>query len=605
HFFKPKAILPLCLALFALFPVACGAQEAKPKPSKKDWGSIALRVVSIMEADHFAKVKFDDDMSARTLERYLDMLDGRKVYFTAEDVAEFESKYLEKIDDQVKKGDIPAADAIYSVFKERVKNRVAFAQKLVDDNNFTYDTDNHIAISRDEMPYAKQGAEYDQLWRNRIEGDMLREVLVDELADKKKAEEGEEAADDDEDERKPIAERVMKRYQEFEKLIFENDQDDIAAFFIKAITRSWDPHSEYYSQQDYENFRINMSKKLSGIGAMLKEHEDGTAIIDGLVVGGPAFKEGSLKPKDKIVGVGQGDEEIVDTIGKRLSDTVELIRGKVGTVVTLKVRPASASDPSETTLIKIVREEVDLKDNRATADLIVTKDPQGNEQKIGWLELPSFYSDMNGGDTSTTTDVRRVLSALKVRGIDGLVIDLRDNGGGALEEAINMTGLFIRKGPVVMSIDSKGGRDERNSRAARPAWDGPLVVLTNRASASASEIFAAALQDSGRAIVVGEVSTFGKGTVQQMRPVYTRPLNFFNRDANGQEGALKLTIQTFYRINGESTQLTGVVPDLRLPSIFDADEFGEGSLKHPMSVDPVKAAKYDAFFEGKLPIEAL
>ncbi|MEQ1841499.1 MAG: carboxy terminal-processing peptidase, partial [Verrucomicrobiales bacterium] len=389
------------------------------------------------------------------------------------------------------------------------------------------------------------------------------------------------------------------------KRIKENNTEDVASIFIKSIAMAYDPHSEYFSQQQYDNFRIGMNKSLTGIGAMLQKDEDqGGATIEGLVVGGPAFKVGKLTVKDRVIGVAQGpDGEFVDVVEMKLSDIVDLIRGEIGSMVRLKIIPVGKTDEIE--FVDIVRDKIDLKDSLATADLIITKDPAGNDEKLGWITLPSFYADMDGGQTSTTTDVRRLLTRLSIEGINGLVVDLRDNGGGSLEEAINMTGLFIRKGPVVQSIDWKNNRDQKFSRNGEAVYSGPLIVLINRASASASEIFAAALQDYGRAVIVGDESTFGKGTVQQLRPVLGKKLILPFSGDSSQEGALKLTIQTFYRINGHSTQRHGVVPEVRLPSMLDIAEIGEASLPNALVVDPIEPSKYLPFFETPISFEPL
>ncbi len=402
-------------------------------------------------------------------------------------------------------------------------------------------------------------------------------------------------------------EKILKRYNRILKNVNENDAEDIAVIFIKAITRSYDPHSEYFSQSQYDNFRISMSKSLKGIGAMLSlDEESGAAEIQGLVVGGPAAKNGELKIKDKIVKVGQGKEgKMVDIVGEKLSDIVDQIRGEKDSYVRLEVIPADAADPSQTKIITILRDKVDLKEQLASADLIITKDADGNEQKIGWIYLASFYSSMGDGKTSTTVDVQRLVSRLKKEGVDGMVLDLRDNGGGSLEEAINLTGLFIPRGPVVQSKNWRGDMDEKFSRNRYAMYDGPLLVLTNRASASASEILAAALQDYHRSIIIGDKSTFGKGTVQQLRPVRTGliPLPFRSQEVTN--GALKLTIQTFFRISGGSTQLKGVVPDIHLPSSNDVLDFGEASLEWPLVWEKVNPEKYSIVNASPLPVESL
>ena len=577
-------------------------------------GDLAQRVVAMLEEEHFLREPFNDKMSERTLTAYLEALDYSRIYFTKEDVDGFVTKFQLQIDDQVRNGSIPAAFDIFSVYEERVRSRVELAKKLAVPNTFTYDSDRTVEISRKNSPWAKAGEEHDQLWRNLIEGDLLREQLIAEAVEKKKIEDaakrekaGQEPKKevDDAESKKSIYEKVSDRYNRILKRIKENNTEDIASLFIKSIAAAYDPHSEYFSQQQYDNFRIGMNKSLTGIGAMLQKDDDqGGATIEGLVVGGPAFKVGKLKVKDRVIGVAQGsDGEFVDVVEMKLSDIVDLIRGEIGSMVRLKITPAGKADAIE--FVDITREQIDLKDSLATADLIITKDPAGSEEKLGWITLPSFYADMDGGQTSTTADVRRLLTRLSIEGINGLVIDLRDNGGGSLEEAINMTGLFIRKGPVVQSIDWKNNRDQKFSRNGEAVYSGPLIVLVNRASASASEIFAAALQDYGRAVIVGDESTFGKGTVQQLRPVISNKLTLPFSRTETQEGALKLTIQTFYRIDGHSTQRHGVVPEVRLPSMLDIAEIGEASLPYALVVDPIEPSLYLPFFEKPLEFEPL
>lgn len=587
--------LALIIPLF-VFVFSC----SQPTSGQTQYGDVALRVASILETEHYHREPFDDAMSAKVLDTYLEMLDFRRVYFTKQDIDRFNEKYRTAIDDQLKAEGIPAASDIFGVLLERVRTRVDYAKEILENEEFTFDSDRTVRITRKEAPWPDSAEEEKQIWYNLIEEELLRDYLTGEALKKKALAEGKTP-----EERKDPKEKILKRYQSYLEDLQENDAEDVATLFIKAIARAYDPHSEYYSRKQYENFKIGMNKKLHGIGAMLSLDEDDIPTVKGLVVGGPAAKQGELRNQDKIVGVGQGDGEIVDVIGKKLGDTVDLIRGDIGSTVTLKVNPANAVDPAETKLIRIVRDQVDLKDSLATADLIETRDQEGNKQKIGWLRLSSFYSDMDGGETSTTSDVRRLLTRLQIEGMNGLVIDLRDNGGGSLEEAVNMTGLFIRKGPVVQAQNWRAQRSQKNSRNANPVYSGPMIVLTNRASASASEIFAAALQDYNRAVIIGEKSTFGKGTVQQLRPVFGRKFNFFNRADNEQKGALKLTIQTFYRINGSSTQLEGVVPDLQLPSIYDVEDFGEASLRNPLEVDPIQPANYKLWSNQSLPVDTL
>ena len=598
----------------SLVLLASSLLRSAPAQDVTQYGDLAQRVVTMLEEEHFLREPFNDTMSKRVLTGFLEYLDYSRIYFTKEDIDSFTEKYETKIDDQVRNGGIPAAFEIFSIYEERVRDRVELAKKLAVPNSFTYDSDRTVEISRKESPWVKAGEERDQLWRNLIEGDLIREMQIVEAVAKKKKEDADKRAKaglapkkekEDAESKKSIYEKVSDRYDRSLKRIKENTTEDVATLFLKAVAAAYDPHSEYFSQQQYDNFRISMNKSLTGIGAMLQKDEDqGGATIEGLVVGGPAFKAEKLGVKDRVIGVAQGpDGEFVDTVDMKLSDIVDLIRGEIGSMVRLKIIPANKTDEIE--FVDITREQIDLKDSLATADLIITKDPEGKEEKLGWITLPSFYADMDGGQTSTTADVRRLLTRLSIEGISGLIVDLRDNGGGSLEEAINMTGLFIRKGPVVQSIDWRGERDQKSSRNGEAVYSGPMIVLINRASASASEIFAAALQDYGRAVIVGGESTFGKGTVQQLRPVLSNRIVLpFNRETK-QEGALKLTIQTFYRINGHSTQRHGVVPEVRLPSMLDIAEIGEASLPNALVVDPIEPSKYLPFFNKPIDFESL
>ncbi|MEO5718400.1 MAG: carboxy terminal-processing peptidase, partial [Chthoniobacterales bacterium] len=410
----------------------------------------------------------------------------------------------------------------------------------------------------------------DQLWHDRIANELLQEKLSDHPIE-------------------PGPKLVERRYDRMLRNIHEEDDEEQVKLFLDALAQAYDPHSEYLSASDLKNFSINMGLSLVGIGAMLRS-EDGYAKIESLVVGGPAQTSGRLKVGDRITAVAQGAKDFVDVRDMRLDKVVEQIRGKKGTKVRLLVIPSSAADPAQRKTIELVRDEIKLKDQEARADIILKKDRAGNPVKLGWITLPSFYADMDSHKKSTTKDVLALLKRLKKEKIGGLVIDLRRNGGGSLEEAISLTGLFFKSGPVVQTK----GANERVVISTDPdptiAYDGPLVVLTSRQSASASEIFAAALQDYGRAVIVGDKSTFGKGTVQTILEIgrFTSLLGTRSQD----DGALKLTIQKFYRVAGGSTQLHGVTSDIALPTLTDLPEFGEGALKNALPYDEVPPAKY-------------
>lgn len=609
------------------------------KAAETNFDDIGMRVAKMLAEEHYSQHPFDDVMSERTLDNYIRFLDYGRQYFTQQDIDGFYEKYRHTLDDDIMAKNLSAAYEIYEIYLKRVHSRIAIVKQILEKNELDFSTDATIHLSRKEEKWPADIAASDNLWHHLIEGEMLQATLSKEIAEKQKAKDAEKKANkekakaktpgeasieegkaskqvavqigpkkvaDDADEKSP-KEKILKRYDRILKNVTENDKDDIAVIFIKSLTRAYDPHSEYFSQSQYDNFRISMSKSLKGIGAMLSlDEETGSAEIQGLVVGGPAYKNGKLKVKDKIVKVGQDKEgKMVDIVGEKLNDIVDQIRGEEGTYVRLEVIPADATDPSQTKLITILRDQVDLKDNLASADLIITKDADGKEQKIGWIYLLSFYSDMGGGQTSTTDDVQRLVDRLKKEGVDGMVLDLRDNGGGSLEEAINLTGLFIPRGPVVQSKNWRGDMDEKFSHNRYALYDGPLMVLTNRSSASASEILAAALQDYHRSVIIGGKSTFGKGTVQQLRPVHTDRIPLPFRPPEVINGALKLTIQTFFRISGGSTQLKGVVPDIQLPSTTDVLEFGESSLEWPLAWEKVDPEKYAVVTPQPLPVGSL
>ncbi len=623
--------------------------------AQTNYGEIGLRVSEMLEDEHYLRQPFDDSMSERLLDIYIEYLDYSRVYFTQEDIDRFYNEYRTTLDDSIRSRDIGAAYDIYGVYKERVRSRVALMKTLLEKKDeFHFDSDKQVAITRKDAPWPADGKASDALWHDLVEAELLQETLRQEAADRaERKKEGKEkeirplekpndggelkdqtspetiptpvpdaeassaekadapsvaATKDDGEDKKEETPReiIIKRYDRVLESVNDNDAEDVAVMFIKSLSRAYDPHSEYFSQSQYDNFRIQMNKSLEGIGAMLQAEEDGTASIQGLVVGGPAHKAGELQVMDRIVGVGQDDQgEVVDTIDMKLNDVVDLIRGEKGSIVRLKVIPADSPDGAETKMISIVRDKVDLKDSLASAELIETLDAAGKPLKLGWINLLSFYSDMDGGNTSTTADVQRLLVRLVKEGMQGLVVDLRDNGGGSLEEAINMTGLFIPRGPVVQSRDWRGGVDYKTSMNRDAVWDGPMAVLTNRSSASASEIFAAALQDYNRALIVGEKSTFGKGTVQQLRPVQTSRLLLPFRAGGVQNGALKLTIQTFFRIDGTSTQLHGVVPHIHLPSTTDVLDIGEGALTYPLQVEPIDPQPYQLVNPEPFPVKAL
>jgi carboxyl-terminal processing protease len=540
-----------------------------------DEGQVCISVARLLEQGHYSKRKLDDTLSKQFLKNYLDTLDFTHLFFTQKDVDDFTAKYAVALGDDVLLGNPDPAFDIYNVYKKRVEDRVAKIKTLLT-GTFDFARNETIELNRQKSPWPKDDADADSLWRLRIKGEYLQERLTDHPID-------------------PPVKILTRRYDQLLLNLHEQTNEDVLRDFLTTLALTYDPHSEYLSKSDLENFSINMRLSLVGIGAVLHS-EDGYAKIMELVPGGPAERDGRLKVNDRISAVAQGNSDFVDCVGMKLDKVVDMIRGKKGTTVRLQVIAARGTDPAQRKIIPITRDEIKLKEQAAKADLIEKENPNGGPPiRLGWITLPSFYADMEhsgeAGAKSTTTDVLALLTRLKQENISGLVMDLRRNGGGSLDEAVKLTGLFIKKGPVVQAKDANGVVHISRDRDPSITWDGPLIVITNRLSASASEIFAAALQDYGRAIIVGDQSTFGKGTVQTMLEI-GKFIPFLGSDPT-DAGALKLTIQKFYRIAGGSTQLKGVLSDIKLPSLYDHPDLGESALKDPMPYDEVEPADFD------------
>jgi carboxyl-terminal processing protease len=554
----------LFFTLAVVFAVA-----AQPVLAKTDAEQVAISVGRLLEEGHYTHQPLTDEISKKFLRTYLELLDFSHLFFTQEDVDAINTKYGTSIDDDVLLGNLKPAYEIYDLYQKRVDARVAKVKELLKQPP-DFKTDATIELSRQKSTWPKDDAEADQLWKGRIASELLQEHLSEHPIE-------------------PGPQLVARRYDRLARNVHEEDKDEQMKLFLDALAQTYDPHSEYLSKADVKNFSINMGLSLVGIGAMLRS-EDGFAKIETLVAGGPAQTDGRLKVGDKITAVAQGAADYVDVRDMRLDKVVEMIRGKKGTHVRLLAIPADAPDPSKRKSVELVRDEIKLKDQEARADIIIKKDAEGNPVKLGWITLPSFYADMDRHQKSTTRDVMALLKRLKKENITGLIVDLRRNGGGSLEEAISLTGLFLKSGPIVQTKSSNGNVVVSSDPDPGVAYSGPLVVLTSRQSASASEIFAAALQDYGRAVIVGDKNTFGKGTVQTILDIgrYTSLLG----SRSQEDGALKLTIQKFYRVAGGSTQLHGVASDIVLPTLTDLPEFGEGALKNCLPYDEVPKAKF-------------
>ncbi|NEZ02725.1 tail-specific protease [Wenzhouxiangella sp. XN201] len=548
---------------------AAPAEPTRLEPEAKH--RFASRLASrFMTSYHYRSPDMDEAFSERVFNQYLSALDPNRMYFTAADIEKL-SEYRPHMANAIKSADLEPAYEVFNLYVERVDERTAHALSLLEDRfDFTVDEDYHF--DRSEDPWAEDSQELDEIWRKRVKNDWLRLKL----------------ADQEEDE---IVETLSERYENLRRRIHEFNSEEVFSFFMNAFTRSIEPHSSYMSPRTSENFEISMRLSLDGIGAMLQRETEYTTVVE-VVPGGPAELDGQLKEGDRIVAVGQGDdEEMVDVVGWRLDDVVDLIRGERDTVVRLEILPADTglSGPSEQ--IRLVRDEVKLEEQAASKEIIEV--PAGDEtRRIGVVRVPVFYVDFEGRSRnqpnyrSSTRDVRRLVNELKDENIDGLLVDLRGNGGGALVEATTMTGLFIDTGPIVQVRDSRGHVKLETDNEPGMAWEGPLAVLVDRRSASASEIFAAAIQDYGRGVIIGE-PTFGKGTVQNLID-----LDNMARSEDTQLGQLKLTMAQFYRVAGGSTQNKGVVPDIRLPTPGDPEEYGESALDFAMPWAEIDATDY-------------
>ena len=527
-------------------------------------------MVAKLQERHYAKLPYGDELSSQHLDNYVNSLDNGKMFFTAVDLADFE-QYRSVMDDQLQEGKLDGGFTIFNRYHQRVQDRLNNVSDTLPETVAAMDftIDESYPLDMEDRQWAKDQAELDDRWRKQLKN----QVLSLKIADK------------DEDE---IVPTLQKRYDRQLQSVTKYNSQDVFQIYANALTELYDPHTNYLSPRSTENFNINMSLSLEGIGAVLQMEDEYTK-VSSLVAKGPADKEGELRPSDRIVSVGQGvDGALEDIIGWRLDEVVQLIRGPKDTTVRLEVIPAKSKSTDERKVITIVRNKVKLEEQSAQKKMLEI--PAGDEIiKIGVIDIPAFYIDfdaMRRGEKnykSTTRDVKKLLQELEIDGVDGIIIDLRNNGGGSLQEANELTGLFIEYGPTVQIRHSSRRVWRDGKRLKSPYYEGPLVVLVNRLSASASEIFAGAMQDYERAIIVGD-SSFGKGTVQTLVPL--------------TEGQLKITESKFYRISGESTQHRGVIPDVEFPSIYDTTEIGESALDHALrwdQISPVRHINYDDF----------
>ena len=527
-----------------------------------------------LEHRHYTHLPIDDELSNKVFNNYLKAIDENRLYLSAEDVAEFEPLRF-KLDDTLLAGDVTPAYKIYKRFQERYTEHYQFLLKQLDQEAPKFDTNESFQADRSKADWVKNKAELESLWLKRFKADYLNLKLAGKTADQ-------------------IKETLKKRYEYQLKGASQVKNEDVFQAYMNALTMSYDPHTQYFSPRTSENFKINMSLSLEGIGAMLEPEFEYTKIAR-LIPGGPAARAGNLKPADRIVGVGQGAQgKIVDVVGWRLDDVVDLIRGTKGSTVRLEIIPADQTDIHQTKIVTLVRDTIKLEEQAAKKKILTVK-RGGVSHRIGIIDLPAFYSDFDGARAgkadfrSTTRDVKRLLEELKQAHVEAVMIDLRDNGGGSLPEVNSLVGLFIDRGPTVL-VRSTGGRiDVQNDSDPSVVYDGPLAVVVNRLSASASEIFAGAIQDYGRGLIIGQ-QTYGKGTVQALIDLMG------DKDAYGQ---IKLTQAKFYRISGESTQDRGVTPDIDLPSLIDAKIIGESASPEALPWDKIFGVNHRSYGDFK------
>ena len=574
-----NVVLSSMAALVGVLPASGG---------EADFNEVGMLMSHMLQNRHYDRLPFDESLSKRIFNTYLNELDGGKMYFTQQDVDALKVKYGTSLTTilQDKKG-VEAANEIYGLYRNRVDQLISVAQYLLKVAAFDFKSEKTVTRSRrDEKTPKATGWPVDEaaakeLWAGMIEDAMLSETLRRSVIEKRASEQGKENPLKDD---KPIAEKLQLRYERVKRAIDDEDSEDIANYFLSSVAKSYGPHTDYFSAREMERFMSSMSNEFVGIGAQLQGEEDGATKIMGIVKSGPAANQGELSLNDRIVGVDTNNTgEMIDVMFMKLDKVVEKIRGEAGTTVRLKVEPA---DGGETKFIVIKRGTVEMGESFAQGQIIEKKKSDGEMTRVGVLTLPSFYANFDTGENRCSVHVEKILRRMNKENVEGLIFDLRGNGGGSLEEVRRMTGFFTGRGPVVQVKDYLGRIDLKNAND-RAIFTKPMIVLIDKGSASASEILAGALQDYNRAVVVGTSSSFGKGTVQQPMDI-SRLMPFFSdRD---RAGFLKPTIQKFYRVSGKSTQNKGVESDIVLPNIMDAIEIGEEHLFYALSYDKIRRA---------------
>ena len=570
-------------------------------PAKgSDFDLISRLVSQLLEDNHFSRERVEKKISEKSFDLYIEFLDPMKLYFLQEDIHSLGEKFRENIHTYIKNGEgtIPALE-IYQVYRLRANQRIPFSLNLLKENQFRFGLDDSVILDRKDAKFAKTEEEAEELWGKRIKAGVLSEILQAKIVLKNAKARGKE--DLLEGEVSSLS-KVRTRYQRLLNSIQQNTEEDIVAFFLNSLSHSYDPHTGYLSKEGLKQFMFSMENSLIGIGALLRTEDDGTIRIEGIIKNGPADIQGELKLNDRILGVDSlNDGNMTDILFMEIGKVAKRIRGKEGTHVQLKVRPANGI-PGEVKFVIIRRERVKLKDGLVSATFIMFQPEKSAEPyRLAWLKIPSFYADFERGKTRVSEDLERLILRLNQEKVDGIALDLRSNGGGSLLEVQKIVGMFVGKLPVVQVVNRYQSQDIKYSYKSK-IYTKPIVLVTNVLSASASEILAGALQDYGRAVVIGDSHTFGKGTVQQPMRIASRMPFYADRS---QAGLLKVTVQKFYRVSGKSTQVEGVIPDIILPSVLDAMEIGEKWAKNPLIYDEIGSVKQFDDFSQNLPLNFL
>ena len=590
---KIKSILFFCIFIFLFTFYSNVFADLQPGDN---YAIISRIITAVLASEHYTTKTNETEISEQFFNEYLETLDPNHLYFTQNDINHFRRLAAPSLYDKLKKGNTEFAFVVYNTLVDKVKEREKFAKKLVK-NGFDFSKDEKYKYDRSESKWAESETELDDIWRKKLKNDILTFKLM------KKVSETEKDSEDNKKRaaylNKPPEERTLKRLKTYRRYLEENDAMNVLEIYLSTLAHIYDPHSSYMSPQTEENFNIQMQLSFVGIGALLSS-EDGYTKVEKIIPGGPAARDGQLKATDRIIAVGEDDSTPIDIIDMPLTKVVKRIRGKKGTNVHLTILEGAAGAQAIPKEIAIKRDVVKLKDSEASSEIKEFSTKDGQKLDIGIITLPSFYYDFQSAIQgkkdfkSSTKDVKKILKDFNKKGVDGVVLDLRMNGGGSLKEAIDITGLFIEEGPIVQTQNQRKKIYVENDTDPKSYYDGPLVVLVSNLSASAAEILAGAIQDYGRGIIVGDKKTHGKGTVQTVLDL-GELLSRFRLGFN--PGAIKLTNAKFYRITGSSTQNKGVIPDITFDSFMDYMDIGEDKMKHALKWDTIYPVQYTKNYE--------